>query len=70
VKGTVLPRAVDFRTELRAAPACGGNGGGDDDDGSQADASRADASGTVASLSWTVIGVENWHGFTVGIPDQ
>lgn len=26
--------------------------------------------GTVASLSWTVIGVESWHGFTVGIPDQ
>lgn len=26
--------------------------------------------GTVATLSWMVIGAENWHGFTFGIPQQ
>jgi hypothetical protein len=26
--------------------------------------------GTVASVSWTVVGVENWHGFSLGIPAQ
>ena len=27
-------------------------------------------SGTVSSLSWTIIGGEHWHGFTLGIPAQ
>ena len=26
--------------------------------------------GTVSSVSWTVVGNEYWHGFTVGIPNQ
>ena len=26
--------------------------------------------GTISSVSWTVIGSEYWHGFTVGIPAQ
>jgi hypothetical protein len=26
--------------------------------------------GTISSLTWTVIGSENWHGFTLGIPNQ
>lgn len=26
--------------------------------------------GTVSSISWTVVGSESWHGFTIGIPNQ
>jgi hypothetical protein len=26
--------------------------------------------GAVSSVTWTVVGTEFWHGFTVGIPTQ